>query len=335
MPKGNTTIYDIAKALDISPATVSLALNDDARVNIKTKERVRDAAQAMHYRPNFIARSLVNQKTNIVGVVIPNLFNPLFAVLVKGAEDCLSQRHYDLILGVTDERLEKEQAYLNMLTEQKVDGLFIMPTFTEELDEQLRGFQDKSIPFVISGVDVKDRDYDYVASDSRRGAYLAVEHLIRGGRKHIAFISSAASAHQISDRLDGYRQALEAAGLPFYEKYILVTGRENEDVRAETMAFLRANPEVDGVFVLYDYIALIVMKAIFDLHRRIPEDIAVVGFDNIPTCDLLPVTLTTVETKSYEMGFRSAEILVDKIENPGKPTQKVILEPELIVRQSS
>ena len=331
-----TTIYDVAKAAGVSTATVSLALQNDPRVRLKTKQRILEVVNELGYTPNYMAQSLSKQATHTLGLIVPNLENPLFAQMISGVEEYANARGYNLILGVPNYNRDKEIFYLDLLQQRRVDGLLIFPTFVEMIAEKLNN-RDKrsSVPVVFCGSAVPGLpDISYVKCDNRRGAYMAVEHLIQSGRKRIGFIQPVAHKQNAQSRETGYKEALEAYGIPFDPALLVTCSPENEDIHRATLELLE-RPGIDAMFCLYDYIAITVIHTLISEKRHIPQDIAVVGYDNIKLSAQLPIPLSTIDTHGKQVGRMATEILLDTIVDKNALTQHIVLQPELVVREST
>ncbi len=332
------TIYDVAKMAGVSTATVSLAIHGDKRIKQETADRIRECIQKLEYNPNYLARGLANRRTYSIGLIVPDLGNPLFSEIVGGAESYLSQHGYHLLIGLTNQNLEKEKFYLtSMLRGGKVDGVILMPTYIEELKGTLQSLLKDNIPFVLSGVPCDGLEVNYVSSNMEEGAFLAVEHLVKKGHTRIAFVSGEVSETQSEQRLAGYKKALALYGLPYRPEYVLHNSQNFDDVRASVTALMTEHPEVTGFFCLYDLIAYATIRAICDSGRSIPGDCAVVGYDNIQLDDYLPITLTSVDANNANMGEIAARLVLNQIENKDKviPPQHITLTPRLVEREST
>ncbi len=333
------TIYDVAKTAECSTATVSLVLHNSEKVKPETRERVQEVMKRLGYTPNYLARSLSMKATNTLGLIVPQVENPVFSQMIAGVEKYASSRGYNLLLGISGLELDKENLCLNMLRQKRVDGLLIFPTFMDHILANL--FHQKTatqnqIPIVFCGSSGnQDRnDISYVKCDQRMGAYLAVDHLIDTGRRRIALIAAVSEPSQASSRVAGYRDALAFHNMKADESLIRFCSQENESIYRCTQELL-ASEKPDAIFCLYDYMALLVMRAIHNQGLRIPEDIAVIGFDNISISQYLPVSLSTVNTRSEKVGIMAAQLLLQHIDTPDLPPQQIRLAPELIVREST
>lgn len=331
------TIYDVAKQANCSIATVSLVLQNSGKIKPATQKRVMDAVNELGYLPNFAARSLSNNKTDLLGLIVPNVDNPLFASMLRGVEECANSKGYGLILGISSLMLDKEISYIRMLKERRVDGLLVFPTFVDEIfDTFLREDHDhKDIPLVLCGSSgVREYPVSYVKCDNRVGAYMAVEHLIKIGRRRIACLCAVANRQQAQSRILGYQDALLFNGLPYDESYIYYCTQDNADIYATTQRLLKEKP-VDALFCLYDHMSIVAMNAVLSAGYRIPEDIAMIGYDNIPISQYLAIPLSTIETHGRRIGSMATELLIDKIRQPDIPCRQIQLKPDLVVRAST
>ncbi|MBP3389335.1 MAG: LacI family DNA-binding transcriptional regulator [Clostridia bacterium] len=330
------TIYDVAKAAGFSTATVSLALQDDPRVRQETKKRVLEVVDELGYIPNYMAQSLSKQSTHTLGLIVPSLENPLFAQMISGVEECANDRGYNLILGVPNYNQEKEAFYLDLLQQRRVDGLLIFPTFVEMIANKLANRNKRAaVPVVFCGSAVPGLpDVSYVKCDNRMGAYIAIDYLIQSGRKRIGFILPVATEQNAHSRKTGYQDALAFHGIPFDPELLVFCSPNTEDVRRATLELLN-RPGLDAIFCLYDYIAITVMHVLTAQKKRIPQDIAIVGYDNIHLSAHLPIPLSTIDTHGQRVGRMATEILLDTIENPESEARQIVLKPELVVREST
>ncbi len=331
---GNVTIYDVAKKANCSTATVSLALKGDPKVNFKTRERVIQCAQELKYKPNYLARSLVNQRTNSIGVIVSNLNNPVFSEIISGIDSYISQHNYYLTIGVTYFQSEREKHFLDMFSHNRTDGIILLPTDWEAVREDALELRQRGYPVCISGIHPGTDALSYVASNMVDGAFMSVEHLIRLGHTDIAFLAGSASANT-HERLAGYKKALSIYGIDVNEDYIITSEVDLSSIRATLKKFIREHPAVTAIFCMYDYIALAAIKAMADLHLRVPEDISIVGYDNINIAEYYSVGLTTVDPDNKQIGELSGRILVNMIEKEKYTDQGMLLTPKLIVREST
>ncbi|ACB86245.1 LacI family DNA-binding transcriptional regulator [Natranaerobius thermophilus] len=351
------TIKDIAKKAGVSITSVSQVLNNkDMGIKEETKEKILAAARELDYKPNYLARGLITKKTNTLGLIIPDITNPFFPQVVRAIEDTANYQGYNMILCNTDDDVDKEKLYLRVLEEKCVDGI-IFTSSTKSSKSYLDHLENNDTPFVLLDRSFSGPlDFPKVYTDGYKGIKLAMNHLITRGHRDIAFLSGPETSQTAKDRLEGYRQALSEAGLtPESESQLIYYGDYKALSGEQGIAeLLDTNPHITAVVAANDLMAVGAMRTIKNRGLKIPEDISIIGFDNIQTSRLVDPPLTTVAQPSYQMGQMATDILIDMIEKTtnitGKSThpetnqtsqdfeslkiQEVKLEPELIIRNS-
>lgn len=330
------TIYDIAKRSGYSTATVSLALSDSPRIRLETKRLIRQVADELEYTPSYIAQSLSAKATHTLGLVVPNISNPVFSQMVSGIETYANAMGYNVLLGISASSSQKELQYLDMLQTKRVDGMIILPRHMDVLEKKLneeKAFKSSIVLCGSSGAST-GVDISYSKCDNRRGAFLAVEHLIRTGRRRIACIFPSKNNQQYFSRLKGYQDALSAYGLP-YDSSLVKICVPDDLVTYNTTVELISERNPDAIFCLSDYDAISVMNALSHLGRRIPDDIALIGYDNITLSAYLTTALSTIDTRSAEVGRKAAELLIRKLQKEDTSLQQILFEPKLVVRAST
>ena len=330
------TIYDIAKASGFSASTVSLVLHNDSRVKESTKQKIQECMEQLNYTPSYLASSLASQRTNNIGLIIPDLRNPVFAEMIEGIESYLQNIDYHILIGDTEQNLEKEKYYLNFANTQKVDGLIVFPSFLEETRRELLQIAHSKFPLVVCGLPLEAQtNISYVTSNIAEGAYLATEALIKKGHTNICLVSGQSKPLQLNDRIEGYKNALNIYKIPFHSEYLLFSEPDLTSVAESCAEFLSAHSEVTAVFCAYDYIAPAVVKAIQRCGLRIPQDIALIGYDDIELNQYMPVELSSVYTNSFKLGETAARVIVNLLQDPNTEPQRIVLPPVLIERESS
>ncbi|KUO75921.1 MAG: hypothetical protein APF77_17220 [Clostridia bacterium BRH_c25] len=326
------TIKDIAKKIGISYATVSRALNNRAGVNAETREIVLEAAREMGYQPNAIARGLVMKYTNTIALIIPDITNPFFPEIVRSVEDAANEQGYNIFLCNTNWDIEKEQAYLKLLQEKRVDGIILKPASDSEEND----FGNITVPLVLLDRTSQNDSYSCIEVDDKRGGFLATKHLIESGYKRIAFIGGKPDSYTDAQRKEGYKQAL---GRYKYEidETIIINGSFKTRSGYEIMNDLIKSGNIpDAVFAGNDVIALGVMQSAGENGLKMPEELGIVGFDDIDYAKLPQIQLTTIAQPKYQIGKRAVELLLKEInEKENQKSKIVILEPELIVRSTT
>ncbi|TKJ47524.1 LacI family transcriptional regulator [Candidatus Aerophobetes bacterium Ae_b3a] len=331
----HVTLRDIAKKADVSATTVSRALNNKPDVSSKTKDKILRIAKNLGYTSNLLAKSLRSRKSKTIGVVLTDISNPFFAAIAKGIESAAHKRGYSIILCNTDEKYEKEEEALQVLVEKRVDGLLITPV-QKEYQDILR-IKERRIPLVSIARHFDTIETDSVVSDDVLGGFLATEYLIKKGHKRILYISGPLHVSSASERLKGYKRALKKYKIPFKEK--LVRGYTAKMGKAYTLTrrILKEKLDFTAIFTFSDFLALGVMKAIREEKLKIPDDVAIVGYDDIEFASALEIPLTTVHMPKYRLGTEGTNMLIDEIEGRSthRKPQKLVFKPELIARKSA
>lgn len=332
----SVTIYDIAKEAGVSAATVSLAMNNSGKIKKETKEHIHAIAERLGYTPNHAARSLINSRSSTIGIVIPNLTNPLFSAMLGEMISTANSKGYSIIVGSSEQSIDKERNYIAMLSEQRVDGMIVFPSFLDELfPEFIKGKNDATIPLVLCGsTPAFSENISFVKCNNHMGGYMATEHLIQNGKKRIALLCAVKEKSQATSRIAGYRDAHEFYDLPYREDLVRFCSPDPSDIFDATVSMINEKG-VDAFFCLFDDMCLSVIKAVNSLGLSIPDDIAIVGYDNIATSALLPTPLTSVDTHAKLIGNIAVKQLIKKIEEPTTETRRIIIKPDLIVREST
>ncbi|MFB0506385.1 MAG: LacI family DNA-binding transcriptional regulator [Thermodesulfobacteriota bacterium] len=331
------TIKDIAKLVGVSHTTVHRALNDKPRISQSTKDRIISIARELNYQPNVLAQSLVLGRTKTLGLVITTIVNPLYPELAKGIEDAARFLGYNIILCCTNFDISLEKQYIDMLRSRGVDGIIF--TSAHIHDPNITRLVKDQFPLIlvnrrVYGDPLMDR-IDYVVAENAKGGFLAVEHLIKMGHKMIGVISGPPDSSAAVERLEGARKAFIEYGLNPAELLVLEGDFLKPSGYEAARKFLSLRDAPSAIFSVNDYMALGALEGILDSGFRIPEDIALVGFNDIEFTSLKAIELTTIGQKKYEMGSIAVHTLIDKIEGrDGDKVRQITLEPELIVRRS-
>ena len=336
-PDKEVTIYDLAKALNISVATISRALKDDPVVSKKTKKKILDLAEEMGYRSNHFARNLRNRRTNMIGVIIPKVNSFFMSTVIAGIEKVTNEAGYNLIISQTSESVQQEVESVRTLFNNRVDGLLASLAYDTEDLGHFDLFSRKRIPFLFFDRVAEHEKCTNVLIDNRKSAYEATLHLIREGCKRIVHITAPSHRNVYVDRLSGYKQALAEHGLAFRDEYVILNSLTQEAGAEAAEEILRMKPLPDGVFVANDNCAVGCLLGIKRAGLRIPGDIAFVGFNNDPVSTVVEPNLTTVNYPGYEMGLVAARNLIHQINGTSgmDATNTILLRSELIVRASS
>lgn len=336
-PDKEVTIYDLAKALNISVATISRALKDDPVVSKKTKKKITDLAEEMGYRSNHFARNLRNQKTHMIGVIIPRVNSYFMSTVIAGIEKVTNEAGYNLIISQSSESVQKEILSVRTMFNNRVDGLLVSLAYDTTDTSHFDIFERKNIPFLFFDRVSNDNRWTNVLIDNRKAGYEATMHLVSAGCKRIMHITAESRSNVYKDRLAGYREALEDSGLPFRDEY-LIRNNLTQDAGAEAAEQIRQmSPLPDGVFVANDNCAVGCLLALKEAGVHIPGDIKFVGFNNDPVSTVVEPNLTTVNYPGYEMGVVAARNLIHHLNGMSSidSTNTILLKSELIVRASS
>ena len=331
------TIKDLARHLNISVATVSRAMRDMPEIKAETRDAVLKLAKEWDYQPNLLATNLVKNRTKTIGVIVPDLAYHFFASVIKGIEEEAIARGYSLLLTQTSELYERELTNVQNLSRGQVEG-FIVSISQETTDfEHLKRLQRKGIPLVFFDRDADEIDVPKVMVDNVGAAYEATKHLIENGSKRIAFLAGPSNVTVSNLRQSGYEKAIHDSGLDLDES-LVVHGNYNlqQAIKLTNELFELANPP-DGLVVVSDRLAVGAIAALRKKNIRIPEDVAIVSFNDEPICTIVTPTLTSVSQPTFEMGKMAITLLINQIENPNcvdKP-EIIVFKTELKIRESS
>lgn len=338
MPEAKeVTIYDIAKKLKISPATVSRGLADHPGISKKTKKKIFDTVEEMGYRSNHFARNLRQKETKTIGVMVHELNSNFITSVLAGIEKVTTEAGYDLIIAHSSESARKEAANAANLFQKRVDGLIASLSLDTKNLEHFQPFLEKNVPVVFFDRVEQDGNRTVVVIDNAKCGYLATQHLLLQGCKRIAHVTSSLNRNVYMQRYKGYREALEEKSVPFDESLLLVGDLSEKTGVDAAQKILKMKPRPDGVFCTNDFVAAVCMRTLKEAGIRIPQDIAVVGFNNDAIGSLVEPSLTTVNYPGTDMGEIAARNLIAHLKGSGnlQQTNTIIVRSELIVRASS
>lgn len=329
------TIRDVAEKAGVSVATVSHVVNGSRRVSPEVKARVLKAIAALKYRRDGIARSLRMSQTRTIGLMISDISNPFFADFVRGIEDAVHARdpNYNLILCNSEEQEDKERRLFDVVLEKRVDGIVIVPAGGNR--DYLNDLIGTGLPVVFADRFLPGLDADAVIVDNRDASFRLVTHLIRLGHRRIAALNAHLAATSIRERIEGYRDALEAAGIPFDERLVVTSRSRIEDAVVAGSEVLDLRPAPTAAFCTNNFMTLGLIRALSDRGLRCPEDMAVIGFDDFPWASTFRPRLTVVSQPSYALGQEAANLLFDRLlkKRTGPPV-RLTLGTSLIIRES-
>jgi DNA-binding LacI/PurR family transcriptional regulator len=343
--KRQTTLSDIAATVGVAPMTVSRVLNQNGYVSNETRNKVLSVVKEMNYRRNGLARSLKRQKTETIGLVLGDISNPYSTELARAVRETAAVNNYNLFICISEHSAEEDTAAFESLTSHSVDGLIVATRANDAGDEYLKSIVENNVPVVIIGRDFYHKNIDYISADNLEGGFLATQHLIDLGHKRIGFIGAIYDKDTKLKRLQGYFNALEKHGIEIDER--LVTGRREarsgvpgystEEIGYEGMKRLLSLPNrPTAVFARNDFTAIGAMTAIKESNLQIPQDVAIIGFDDIPLAVHMSPSLSTVRQPMHLQGQIAAELLLKRIESVEViQREERILNCELIIREST
>lgn len=335
MSKQQVTVKDLARKLRISVSTVSRALRNLPDVNPETKQAVQELARQLNYEPNYIAQSLINRKSRIIGVIVPVISAPVFGRILTGMHDAAHQHGYQLMLCQSNESSESEMDLVRQLISFKADGLLVSVSSQTQNAAAFEVLKHKDIPVVFFDRVPPGEDICKVVVDEYHSAFMAVEHLIRSGCRSVAHIAGPPNLSISLDRLNGYLAALDKHGMKVPEKYVVHCEHFEENAPAVIRKWFARAPYPDGIFAINDASAVAAIRYIKTKGLDIPGKVAVIGFNNDPISEIVEPSLTTVMQPGYEMGCIAVQMLISRIENRNLSPETIMLRSRLIKRESS
>lgn len=334
------TIKDIAKELDISPSTVSRALNDNPEISEETRKKVKAFADLYNYRPNMLGQKLRNNKTMIIGIIIPEIVHHFFSQVISGIEKIANGRDYNVMICLSNESYEKEKLNIQMLANGSVDG--ILASIAKETLEigdfdHFKELKDYNIPLVLFDRVTEEIECDKVIVDDFGGGYNATKHLVDVGCKRIAILSTPDYVNVGALRTTGYKRALEESNMPIEEELIFKVD-DKSDITSQISSFMNCDTiKFDGIVGVNEIYAAIAIKIAKEKGVDIPDDLAIVGFtDGLISLFSTPA-LSTVKQHGMTIGEQSAELLLDRIQNKdnNKAYEQKVISTDLVIRKSS
>lgn len=335
----NPTIADVAERANVSKATVSAVINDKGTVKKSTRRRVLKSIEELNYRPRASARrGFRSASTKSIGLVIKEADNPYYAEVAAGVREAVREKGYSIIISSSEGSYTSEQRVVDLLTSQDTDGLIITPVLDGEADlSHIFELKRRNVPFVlleeVRGVQASLVDVDNVAASSK-----AVKHLIELGHEHIVHFAGPPYSMHSAERIEGVRRAFSESHLIFGDAFIVEAGAHLKDGYQAGLAYfegLAAEDRPTAVTCYNDLVALGLLRALGELSIQVPEDISIIGHDDLEMLRYLPLSLSSVRMPKFEMGRRSAEILIRQMEaNRALSPEKVYLDAELAIRDS-
>lgn len=328
------TMKEVADHADVSVATVSRVINKTGYVSPDLEERVHSAMRTLKYQPSALARSLRRQQTQTIGVLIPQLDHPFFSTLAFSIEKSLFPHEYRTLICSAEEDQEKENAYTEIMLRQRVDGVIMVPTGLSA--HNVRQLTEKKVPVVLIDRDFPEIEVNKVLVSNFQGAYDGMKHLLDLGHRNIGVIGAPAYSHAMLERIEGVHQALADFGVHDNPE-LMVTGmlQQFEMGYQTAQQLLKQQPRPSAIFALTDVAAIGVMHAAAEIGLHLPNDLSVVGFDDIPLASFSIPTLTTVAQPIVHMGEIATRLLLSHIARRADPVDTIMLETKLVIRQST
>lgn len=328
------TIHDVAKRAGVAPITVSRVINNSGYFSDETRERVLKAVAELGYVPNLVARSLRSKRTNTLALILTDITNPFFTTLARGVEDAASDAGFTVIFCNTDESEAEEARYLQVLLQKQVDGFLLVPAQSKA--GAVETIRQHGEPVVVLDRRIPTNNVDIVRCDSEGGAYELTRLLVSLGHRQIAALSGPHGVSTAEDRVAGYRRALQETEIPVDEKMIFFGEFSQQGGYESTHQALSLYPRPTALFAANNFIAIGAMKALQDADLKVPKDISLVGFDDLPPAMISSPFFTVVSQPAYEMGRQATHLLLERLSGKSTENYKEIVFPaQMIVRRSS
>lgn len=326
------TIKDIAKKANVSATTVSRVINNKPDVSESTKKKIQKLIKENNYKPNDIARGLVLKKTKTIGLIVPDISNPFFPEIIKGVEHETKDAGYSVIICDTDNQIKQEKSSIDLLLSKQVDGIIM--SLSNDSVRDLKSLKESKLSIVQLDRNIPELSYPMVSVDNKLSAYKATKHLIALGHTEIGHVTGELHTKPAQDRLEGYKKALKDSNLSC-NKDLIIEGKYSKKSGYEAMVKMIKNKMPTAVFFANDLMALGAYEALDEYNIKIPDDISIIGHDDIDVSSLIQPKLTTMRQPKNELGKIAAEILIGLIENNNTASEDVILNTELVNRQST
>lgn len=327
------TIREVARKAGVAAITVSRVINRSGYVSDETRQRVEQAIAELDYVPNVLARGLRSSRTHTLGLLVTDITNAFWTTVARGAEDAALRSGYSVFLCNTDESASKQEQYLRALLSHRVQGVIIAPASSDR--SALAALERARLPFVIVDRRVPGVDADLVLGDSLGGARMLVEHLVGRGHRRIAHIGGPIGVSTADDREQGYREALMAAGIEVDPDLVQRGDYKLESGRRLMRQLLERSPLPTAIFAANNVLAVGALAALQERGLRVPEDMALVCFDDLPQASLIDPFLTVAAQPAYDLGATALRLLLARLADPHRPPDTVVLPVQLLVRRSS
>jgi len=329
------TIKDVAKLANVSVGTASMAVNGKKGVNEETRQKVLDAVEKLDYRPNHYARSLITNKSGTIGLIVTDITNPFFGLIVSFIQKQLEKEGYNMLLGISNDKLSNEKKYVEYFLNRNVEGLIIVPSHEKESDlSHLYKLKRLGIPFVFITTAYNGIQADCIMTDLAKGSYELTKYLIKNGNKKIFFISGYKDLLLSSLRIDGYKRAYKESGLDCSEDWIFESYPDYQKGYDTTNRIIQ-NSIPDAIITVNDIVAMGVLKCLTENGIKVPDRVSVAGYDDLLYSSMVGTPLTTIRQPIEDICTNSIKILKERINGEKYIERRIYLEPELIIREST
>ena len=329
-----STIRDVAKLANVAPITVSRVLSGSGYASPETRARVVEAAAMLNYVPNMLAHSLRSNRTQTIALVLTDITNPFWTAVARSVEDEANRHGYIVIFCNTDEDEAKQEQYISMLLRRRVDGVLLVPASSSR--QSVIALQRQGVKVVVLDRSLPDAEVDVVRGDSRGGAHALVEHLVALGHRRIAVLSGPADVSVSQARVDGLRDVLGESGIDADERLLFFGQFTFESGYAMTKAALAVQPPPTAIFAANNFIAIGALRALYDAGLRVPEDMSIVSFDDLPYTQRREPLLTVAVQATQQLGEVATRRLLQRISEPEiTECEEIVLPTTLIVRSST
>jgi DNA-binding LacI/PurR family transcriptional regulator len=333
---GKVTLKEIAALINTSTKTVSKALNNQPGVSEELRQRIKETARELNYIPNIFGKGLSGKPLKTIGIIVPDNVNPSYSLILRGLEKKAAEFHYSIILGNSNEDILREKELVNVLLGKHVDGVIICPAYYPGVNPNVKTLQQFGMPYLLINRAISGHEYPCVKTNNFRAAYLAGQYLIRKGHTNIIHVTRKYSVAAVEERIEGVRAAFQEHDMPFLEQNIYRCCEVSiESAYVEMLHILKGKRDFTAVLTFNDVIAFGVMKAVRKNTLRIPDDMAVMGFDNLIFSDISLVPLTTVNQNLYIIGTTAMEVLLQQIQGETDIEIPAIPEPYIVERESA
>ncbi len=336
MTKKRLNMREFAKLVGFSKTTVSMVFNDAPGIPKKTKDKVLKAARKFDYQPSMVARSLRSKRTKAIGLMLPSITNPFFSEIVKGEEDLAIEEGYSAILCNYDEDIKKESLYFRMFEDRWIDGIIFSGIIGDKHEANyIEEIEKKGIPIVFIDRGLEGHLDDVVMVDNHEATRRGTKYLIELGHRRIGFMSGPTEIRIFAERLKGYKEALQESEIEFDPSLVIEGEQSAKATEFATEKFLIQKALPTAILTTSDVVAITVVRALQKSGLVVPDDISVMGFDDIPFASLVIPSLTTIAQPMQEMGREAFKLLVDKMERKEVPKRKIVLSTKLVIREST